>query len=248
MKKFIIILICLLLFVSVVTAAGPKGTPGGPAGNLSSEQAPPAPGLLMTEQQQIPGSGTGIQQNPSQNIQQQVHLTGVDTPAVQTELGLHQRLQVYQQELNQSLLQAPAGQQNILKNQNSVRLAVHTFLAAGNMTGGIGPQIAQIAQRFNNSVQATIQAEENIQARSGLSRFFFGGDQGNADAILSEVGQNQLRITEMQQLLLNCAECDNETRDLLREQLQNIELEQTRLRSLAENESADRGIFGFLSR
>ena len=160
---------------------------------------------------------------------------------------MQQRIQTYQQDLNQSLLQASAGKQNVLKNQNTVRLAVHTFLTAGNATGAIGPQITQIAQKFNNSVQATIQAEENIQARNGLSRFFFGGDQGNADAILSEVGQNQQRITEMQQLLLTCAECDNETKDLLREQLQNIELEQIRLQSLAEKESADRGIFGFLT-
>ena len=248
MKKFIVILICLLLFVGVATAVGPKETPGGPTGNLSSEQAPPAPGLLMNEQQQNAGSGTGVQQNLSQNIQQQVQLTGADTPAVQTELGLHQRLQVYQQELNQNLLEAPVRQQNILKNQNSVRLAVYTFLAAGERNGGVKPEMARITQGFNNSVQTTIQAEQNIQTRSGLSRFFFGGDANSADAILSEVGENQQRITEMQQLLLTCANCDNETKELLREQLQNIELEQIRLQSLAENESADRGIFGFLSR
>ena len=247
MKKIATILICLLLFVSVATAAGPKGTPGGPAGNLSSEQAAQAPGLLMKEQQPNAGSGTGVQQNLSQNLQQQVHLTTTNATIIQNTSGLQQRIKTYQQELNQSLLQASAGQKNVLKNQNAVRLAVHTFLAAGNITGGIGPQISQIAQGFNNSVQATIQAEENIQARNGLSRFFFGGDANSADAILSEVGQNQQRIEEMQQLLLTCAECDNETRDLLSEQLQNIELEQIRLRSLAETESADRGIFGFLS-
>jgi hypothetical protein len=222
MKKIVILLICLLFFVGLATAAGPKGTSSGPSGNISSEQASQAPGLLIKEQQQTTESNAGVQQGLQQNIQQQIHLTTTNGTVTQNALGLQKQIQTYQQELNQSLIQASAGQKNVLKNQNAIRLAVHTFLAAGNTTGEIGPQISQIAQGFNNSVQATIQAEEKIQARSGLSRFFFGGDANSADVILREVGENQQRITEIQQSLLNCANCDNETKELLSEQLQNI--------------------------
>ncbi|MFY1644910.1 hypothetical protein ACK11Z_14360, partial [Methanoculleus bourgensis] len=38
------------------------------------------------------------------------------------------------------------------RDQNQVRLAVHTLLAAENRTGGIGRNISVIAREFNNSV------------------------------------------------------------------------------------------------
>jgi len=130
-------------------------------------------------------------------------------------------------------------------SRNTVALAVHTFLAAGNLTGGIGPQISLIAQDFNNSVKVTVPAEEKIQSRSGLTRFFFGGDSSAAAEIVMQVDQNREMIREMN-LLINSTDCDYEVREILREQVQNLQQEQNRLQVLAKQELHDKGIFGGL--
>ncbi len=139
------------------------------------------------------------------------------------------------------------GEPQHLHSRNTVALAVHTFLAADNrnLTGGIGPQICLIAQDFNNSVKVTVPAEEKIQSRSGLTRFFFGGDSAAAAEIIMQVDQNHERIRQMD-LLINSTDCDYEVREILQEQVQNLRQEQNRLQVLAEQESRDKGIFGGL--
>ncbi len=145
------------------------------------------------------------------------------------------------------LLQLNATEPQYLRSRNTVALAVHTFLAAGNpnLTGGIGPQISLIAQEFNNSVKVTVPAEEKIQSRGGLTRFFFGGDSSAAAEIIMQVDQNHERIREMD-LLINSTDCNYEVKEILQEQVQNLRQEQNRLQVLAEHESRDKGIFGGL--
>ena len=69
-----------------------------------------------------------------------------------------------------------------------------------DLAGGIGKNVSAIAKNFNNSVQATINAEAKIEKRSGFARFFAGGDHDAAEAIEAEVEQNKLRIQELKQL------------------------------------------------
>jgi len=131
------------------------------------------------------------------------------------------------------------------KSQNTVHLAVNTFLAAGNLTGNAGPQMIRIAERFNSSANITAQAEERIQIRNTFSRFLFGGDSDAAGEIQRQVIENQVRIQEMNQLMQDC-ECDPEVQAILMEQMQHMEQEQTRLQILAEQEQNDRGLLGGL--
>ena len=98
-----------------------------------------------------------------------------------TELG--EMIQNRQQEMNQEMQSLGEAEQKVYQNQNQVRLAVHAMLAMENLTGGIGRNISQIAIEFNNSVQATIRAEEKIQTRNFLVSFFFGGDEQAAEEI-----------------------------------------------------------------
>ena len=128
------------------------------------------------------------------------------------------------------------------RDQNQVRLAVHTLLAAENRTGGIGRNISVIAREFNNSVQKTLAAEEQIRARHGFVRFLFGGDMDAARLIAKETQQNRERFVELRQSIDNCT-CDDETRAMLREQIRTIEQEQDRLLTLAEKEMRERGLF-----
>jgi hypothetical protein len=113
------------------------------------------------------------------------------------------------------------------------------------LTGDIGRNVSQIAREFNNSVQATIRAEERIQTRNWLVRFFVGGDREAAEDIEQEVNRNRQRIQELKQLREEC-DCDEEVRNMLQEQIQNMEQEQNRLQQSAQNEKKDKGIFGWL--
>jgi hypothetical protein len=164
--------------------------------------------------------------------------------AQQKELA-KQMIRQKAQEMQQEMALLKPQVQNILQNQNQVRLAVHSLLAMEDLVGGIGPQVSEIARSFNNSVQASINAEERIQKKSGFARLFTGGDEKAAEEIEGLVTQNQNRIQELSQLREQC-ECDEEVKQMLQEQLQNMENEQARLRLLALAEQKSKGIFGWL--
>jgi len=132
------------------------------------------------------------------------------------------------------------------KNQNAVRLAVHSLLAMENLTGGIGKNISQIAREFNNSIQATIKVEGRIQSRSSLIKFFMGGDEEAAEEMEQEVNQNRLRIQELRRLMEK-GDCEKEVKAMLQEQIQEMEGEQNRLQKLAQREKKDKGLFGWFS-
>jgi len=114
-----------------------------------------------------------------------------------------------------------------------------------NLTGGIGRNISTIAREFNNSIMATIRAEERIRTRNAFMRLFFGGDREAANEIEKEINRTSTKLRMLKKLKEQC-NCTAEVKELLQEQIQQIEQEQTRLRELAEKEKKDKGIFGWL--
>jgi DNA repair exonuclease SbcCD ATPase subunit len=171
----------------------------------------------------------------------------VDTTRVRAQSAEELRAMVQQreQEMNQELEGVGSTERNVYQNQNQVRLAVHAMLAMEELAGNRGQQIAAVAREYNNSVQATIQAEEKIQNRNFLSRLFMGGDSEAAEEIESEVNQNQERITNLKRYMNEC-DCGSEVKTMLQEQIQNLEQEQNRLGELAQNEKQNKGLFGWL--
>lgn len=135
--------------------------------------------------------------------------------------------------------------QKVWRNQNQVREAVHALLASEDLMGGIGSQVSAIAQQFNNSLQKTVQAEERIQARSKLKLFFFGGDNLAAEELKNEVVQNQDKIGQLMMFKESC-QCSEEVRQILEEQIENMQQEQDRLMQLAKEQQNKKGIFGWL--
>lgn len=111
-----------------------------------------------------------------------------------------------------------------------------------NMTG-IGRNVSAIARGFNNSVNKTIQAEEAIQNRKGITRFLFGGDEKAAATIQAELNNNRVRLQKLEKVK---TEYDPEFQGLIEEQIQLIEQEQNRLMQLAEKEKGDKGLLGWL--
>ena len=161
---------------------------------------------------------------------------------VQTSNELKQIIQEKRQEMKDELDEMKEGRKEVRQNQNEVMLAVHSFLALRDLAGGIGEQVSEIAREFNNSVQATILAEEKINSRNKFVKFFMGGDEDAADEIEQEVNINRDRIRNLNQLMKGC-ECDDEIRDIIQEQIRNVEQEQNRLDELAIGEKAKKGLF-----
>lgn len=154
-------------------------------------------------------------------------------------------LQQEQQALDDELSAVSQAQQEVLQNQNRVRLAVQVLFAACNEDGEIGRQISSIADELNNSVRTTIMAEERIRERNLFVRFFAGGDQEAAGELIRQVEENRIRLEELRQLVQQGG-FDGDVISILQEQVMNIEAEQNRLRTLAEEENQNRGIFGFI--
>jgi gas vesicle protein len=149
------------------------------------------------------------------------------------------------EDLNKSLQNETPERRNLVKNQNEVRIAVHTLLSMENRTGGIGQNVSAIAREFNNSVNISENLEEKIRERSGIMRVFIGGDRDAAGQLANITTQNQARIQKIQQLI-NTATLDPDVRVFLEEQLQAMQSEETRLEQLATREQQDRGLFGSL--
>lgn len=166
------------------------------------------------------------------------------TSALQNQQEIKAQIKLIQKEAaNQSGLSSD----NRLKNQNTVRVAVKTLLAAGNISGGIGDQISVIAREFNNSVKVQYTAEETIQNRNSLARFFFGGDSEAAEEIQQQIEQNRIRLANLNDLMNMCGEdCDEELKAMIQEQIQLLEQEQNRLQELSQAELEDKGLLGGL--
>ncbi|MCK4553502.1 hypothetical protein KAU19_00880 [Candidatus Parcubacteria bacterium] len=87
--------------------------------------------------------------------------------------------------------------------------------------------------------------EEKIQTRGKIKKFFFGGDKENAEALQQETSQNQGKIAELKSLYKGC-DCQQEVKEVLAEQIQNLDIEQNRLRQLAKKQLDSKGVFGWM--
>ncbi|MCD6398338.1 MAG: hypothetical protein J7L08_00260 [Candidatus Aenigmarchaeota archaeon] len=229
------IFIALILIGSIAVAAKPI-----PESGIKSQGK-------QAEQNDIE-SVQGQKINTSQQVQNQGEATHLQVNVLTRARNAEELRNIIKQSkesMKESRKEIRSELQEVHQNQNKVRVAVHALLAAENLTGGIGKNISQIAREFNNSVQKTMIAEEKIKTRSGIARFFFGGDKKNSDEINEEVAKNQNRIQKLNQLIENC-NCDPEVKTTLQEQIQNIQQEQERLRQLAQEEGKKKGIFGWL--
>jgi hypothetical protein len=147
--------------------------------------------------------------------------------------------------LNATLRNVSSGERDRIKNENEVRLAVHTLLEMEDLSGGIGRNVSAIARDFNNSASSTRQLEVRIQTRNSLVRLLFGGDRDAARQLANITARNQARIVELQQLM-SSATLDPEVRAIMEDQVRIMEKEQDRMEQLATREQEDRGFFGWL--
>jgi hypothetical protein len=203
--------------------------------------------FVLAEQQNISKSRTGMESpelNESEKHVSQNNVKIQQRLKAKNSTELNQMIQQRQEQMNQEL-ELNKSKEKIYKNQNRVRLAVHSLLAMEDLVGGIGPQIRDIARDFNNSVKLTLASEEKIQARGRFKRFFAGGDAEAAEALEEEVIRNRERIQELMLLEEQC-ECGGEVREIMQEQIQSMDEEQIRLQQLAQEEKKSKGLFGWM--
>jgi len=151
-----------------------------------------------------------------------------------------------QQQVNAEAAGESERKQQMMMNQNEVRLAVQSMVQMREMLGeGIGEQVSQIAKQFNNSYMAQAKAEEKIAERGGLARFFAGGDHEAAKEIEAQQAQVQAKLQEMKQAMEN-ADIDSEVQTMMQQQIQKLEQEQTRLQQVAEGELKSKGLLGWI--
>lgn len=162
----------------------------------------------------------------------------------QTMNEVRAMVQERQEEMQQEMQDLSGVQQKVYEKQNKVREAVHALLSIETLAVGIGPQVSEVAREFNNSILVTVVAEEKIQKRNALVRFFAGGEKDAAGEIEGEITQNQERIQELKQLREECA-CGEEVKTMMQEQIQTMEQEQERLQLLADRENNTKGVFGW---
>lgn len=186
-------------------------------------------------------SGGGIQEQDRDQLQ--IHLEASTTP-IHTSAQLQQTLQDRARQLDVEVSSTSPKDQQILRNENQVRLAVHALLASEQALGGIGPQVSEIARQINNSVTVTANTEAQIQTRSFWSRLFFGGDKAAAQTIQEQVTQNQARIQQLTQLI-GQATVSADIAAQLKTQLSAMQQEQVRLQALAQDQLHLWGIFSW---
>jgi len=246
-KKILLLVLALICISSLVLAAGPNEAEGGGGETPGAGDG----GTGATEPGPADTAETGNQDQPvavqtaNQGEEQQLMVQQREQVAAQNPEELGQMIQQRKTDMAQEMSGLNEKEQKVLQNQNQVRLAVHSLLAMEGLAGGIGPQVSAIARNFNNSVQATIKAEEKIQTRSAFSRFFAGGDKKAAEELEAEVNQNKAQIQELNQLREQC-DCGEEVKALMQEQIQNMEQEQARLQELAQKEKKSKGLLGWI--
>lgn len=249
MRKIYVLLISLVLLSSVVFAA-PMGIHEPGTGNEDSDLRAAGQGAGQGLDQESGSNASQAGQGQQINNETQTTQNLGDMQQLQNKEQIRTQLNELKQEMQQKQQQLNAegsqdNKQQILKNQNQVRVAAQTLSKMESMIGSKGKQISEIAKEFDNSVQATINAEEKIQARSRFARFFSGGDQNAAEEIESEVIKNQQKIQDLKQLR-DQAECDEEVKLMMQEQIQQMEQEQKRLQELTQKEKKSKGLLGWI--
>ncbi|MDD1675348.1 MAG: hypothetical protein LUQ17_01520 [Methanomicrobiales archaeon] len=162
------------------------------------------------------------------------------------ENELHDLIQEREQELEREHMDLSSDDRYLQGQYSNMSAFVYVLHNESERFRGIGPQVSQYATQFNSSLQAQILAQERIQRRDSITRFFVGGDEVAAADLEREITQNQLRIQEMRLLVQQCSTCTPQVVAALENQLQEMEREEMQLLQLAQREKQNKGLFGWL--
>lgn len=136
-------------------------------------------------------------------------------------------------------------QKRHLMNWYNVQIASHALMAMQNLTGDIGPQVAEIANDINSTESNITPLEQQIENRNGFFRFLFGGDRSAANQINDQVALNQQRIQTLEQLAQNST-LQPDVQQAMQDQISILEQEQARLANLTATETNSTGLLWWI--
>lgn len=169
---------------------------------------------------------------------------GTTTPARSVE-QLKKMIKERRMEIRGGLASTSPSGRKAFEHAGEVSVAVHALLASRDLLdGGIGQKVSEIAKSMNDSVASTTSVEAGIQSRGLFSKILFGGDKRSAEAIAAQVEQNKTRLETLAGLLAE-ASTTEEVRATLDAQVQAMQAEQDRLKSVAEKQSKLWGLFSW---
>lgn len=257
MKKLFIFLIILFLFTSTYATAapnnqGPNNEANTSPNNLTNSNNNVTPTqnanqLNVQEQTSNKGNTSNIQvQQQTQINQNEGNVSKIpQTVQNQNQIAYSNTEQQVRSVIQQKTQEVNSSMGNSLQNQKMAQVAVQTMETSASMFGKSEADISRISNEIKNSLEVTTRAEEQIKNRSEFVKFIVGGDNESAGLISQQTVRNEERLRELNRLILE-SDFNNQTKAILQEQVQNIEQEQLRLKTLAEQEMHNKGILGWI--
>jgi hypothetical protein len=131
-------------------------------------------------------------------------------------------------------------------NQGTFLVGIDTFRRVRELNDTHGKDLSELETEIEDSLRVTTLAESRIRSRNAVVRLLVGGDDQAARELERQRNQTELRIAEMNRLIDSCTTCSDQVKELLRERIQEMELEQDRLHEVASQELASQGIIGWI--
>lgn len=198
---------------------------------------------LQDQDQLRDGTGDGVpdQDRTQTQDQDRIHVDSTD--------ALHQYIQEQQQTRLQDKTTATGTQAGMgmqVQSRVEAQVAADVVQAAEPLLGANGPRMSAVAAQVSQATQALAQNEQQLETRSRVQLFLFGQDDEVVAEMEQVMEQQQTRIEEMKQLMLDCTDCDQGATETLLAQIQNMEQEQARLQTVVDDADSRTGLFGFL--
>lgn len=242
-KRGIIISSAILLVFGMAVLSFAK-TDGNQGANENSSSKNTGNSAQTVES---PAKNTNQNQNQEQNqVQNENKSKNQGTATTGENAQMNQ-----EQEKSKEKNKTNTGQANAETHRSAVAGFVKSLLEVAKNEGNgeanrIGAQVRNVAMQQNQGEATTITAMEQVQTRSKIKTFLFGSDYKNLGALRSEMVQTRNRIRQLTELM-NKAE-NEETKQTLQEQIQQLEQEQTKINGfITENESKI-SLFGWLAK
>lgn len=136
------------------------------------------------------------------------------------------------------------------EHKSQVAIAVIGLLNAADRfeteNPGIGKEVRVIAQEQSDSAEKIVESANKIEGRNKAIKFLIGPNYGEIKNIEKELEQNRLRIKNLNQIM---NELKNEgDKNLLQEQIQILENENTELQNFLDQEEKGFSLFGWLAK
>ncbi len=137
------------------------------------------------------------------------------------------------------------GQANSEEHRSAVADFVQSLLqVADREQGGIGSQVRIIARQQNDSASISAQAMEKIEKRSKFKTFLIGSDYNNLGELRRELVHSRNRIEQLNRLMEQVQNEGDKTE--LRNEIQQLEQEQTRIENFIKEQESKVSLFGWL--